>query len=349
MVLTERTPEMDFWESMRENIRENLSQSQRELEEINLLLGQSEIEIGKLAKKSGSISAQMNLIKDQFDTIPREDIRSIYDEALDTQQRLFVMRGQMEKLQSDKNHIEKNTTVLKQVYSALQNGAPHMPQGENLAATNETLEMMIQAQEAERQRLSRQMHDGPAQALSNFILQTEIAMRVFDLDQDRARTELKDLKASATATFQKIRDFIFDLRPMMLDDLGLIPTVKRYIDAFKEKSGIEVRLSITGSERRLEPYLEVMIFRAIQELLANGAYFSQANQIQLKIDIMEENIAIEVQDNGKGFDVDELEQKKGEGLKVIKDRVTMLGGNFQIESDLDQGTCVSFQVPAGSL
>lgn len=348
MVVTERTPEMDFWESMRENIRENLSQSQRELEEINLLLDQSEIEIGKLAKKNGSISAQMNLIQDQFDTIPREDIRSIYDEALDTQQRLFVMRGQMEKLQSDKNHIENNTIILKQVYSALQNGAPNMPQGENLAATNETLEMMIQAQEAERQRLSRQMHDGPAQALSNFILQTEIAMRVFDLDQDRARTELKDLKASATTTFQKIRDFIFDLRPMMLDDLGLIPTVKRYVDAFKEKSGIEVRLSITGSERRLEPYLEVMIFRAIQELLANGAYFSQANQIQLKIDIMEENIAIEVQDNGKGFDVDELEQKKGEGLKVIKDRVTMLGGNFLIESDLDQGTCVSFQVPAGS-
>ncbi len=348
MVLTESNPEVDFWESMREKIRENLSQSQRELEEINLFLEQSELEVGKLAKRNGSISAQMRLIQDQFDTIPREDIRMIYDEALDTQQRLFVMRGQMEKLQSDKAHLERNTSFLKQLFAALQTGTPHVPQQENLTPTNETLEMMIQAQESERQRLSRQMHDGPAQALSNFILQTEIAMRVFDLDQNRAREELKDLKASATATFQKIRDFIFDLRPMMLDDLGLIPTVKRYVDAFKEKSGLKVRLAITGSEQRLEPYLEVMLFRAIQELLANAAYFSQANQIQIKIDSMDRDIAIEVQDNGKGFDVDQIEQKEGIGLKVIKDRVAMLGGNFELESNSTQGTRVSFQVPAGS-
>ena len=82
---------------------------------------------------------------------------------------------------------------------------------------------VVEAQEAERQRLSRQIHDGPAQALSNFILQTEIAMRLFDIDTERARAELQSLKTSATSTFQKVRDFIFDLRPMMLDDLGLVP------------------------------------------------------------------------------------------------------------------------------
>jgi two-component system sensor histidine kinase DegS len=73
----------------------------------------------------------------------------------------------------------------------------------------ETVEMIIQAQEAERQRLSRQMHDGPAQALSNFILQTEIAMRLFTIDQGKAKEELSNLKLSATSAFQKVRDFIF--------------------------------------------------------------------------------------------------------------------------------------------
>jgi two-component system sensor histidine kinase DegS len=72
------------------------------------------------------------------------------------------------------------------------------------------------------------------------------------------------------STFQKVRSFIFELRPMMLDDLGLFPTLKRYVDALKEQSGVEISLRIKGQERRLEPYLEVMIFRAVQELLGNA-------------------------------------------------------------------------------
>ena len=134
-----------------------------------------------------------------------------------------------------------------------------------------SVEMIIQAQEAERGRLARKMHDGPAQALSNFILQTEIAMRLFDIDQSKAKEELAGVKTAASSTFQKVRDFIFDLRPMMLDDLGLVPTITRYVDTFKEQSGIEVRLISTGMEQRFESYLEVMVFRAIQELLGNIA------------------------------------------------------------------------------
>ena len=87
------------------------------------------------------------------------------------------------------------------------------------------------------------MHDGPAQALSNFILQTEIAMRLFDIDQEKARQELITLKNSATSAFQQVRDFVFELRPMMLDDLGLVPTLKRYVEAFKEQTNTSVRLT----------------------------------------------------------------------------------------------------------
>ena len=103
--------------------------------------------------------------------------------------------------------------------------------------------MLVNVQEAERQRLSRQMHDGPAQALSNFILQTEIAMRLLDVDPVQARSELGNLKVAAMSTFQKVRNFIFELRPMMLDDLGLAPTIRRYADMFKEQAGVEVSVT----------------------------------------------------------------------------------------------------------
>jgi two-component system sensor histidine kinase DegS len=181
-----------------------------------------------------------------------------------------------------------------------------------------TVEMMIQAQEAERQRLARQMHDGPAQALSNFILQTEIAMRLFDMDQSKAREELKSLMLAASTTLKRVREFIFELRPMMLDDLGLGPTLKRYIDTLKEQSGVDIRLSITGLELRLESYLEVLIFRAVQELLGNALRYSQATLINIRVDSSDVELRVNVEDNGKGFNTEALsEQRYGRKLRIV--------------------------------
>jgi two-component system sensor histidine kinase DegS len=92
------------------------------------------------------------------------------------------------------------------------------------------------------------MHDGPAQSLTNFILQAEICQRLFDRNPERAAEELDNLKTAASVTFQKVRDFIFDLRPMMLDDLGVVPTVRRYVDSFKEKTDIGTDLEIMGTK-----------------------------------------------------------------------------------------------------
>jgi two-component system sensor histidine kinase DegS len=216
------------------------------------------------------------------------------------------------------------------------------------SALAKTVEMIIQAQEAERGRLARKMHDGPAQALSNFILQTEIAMRLFDIDQSKAKEELAGVKITAASTFQKVRDFIFDLRPMMLDDLGLVPTVTRYVETFKEQSGMEVRLVSTGMEQRFESYLEVMVFRAIQELLGNIAIHSQATQVILQLDSSSAGLRVSLEDNGKGFDVDKVQESGGMGLKVIRDRVQMLGGSMEIHSSVGHGSHILFQIPAES-
>jgi two-component system sensor histidine kinase DegS len=192
------------------------------------------------------------------------------------------------------------------------------------------------------------MHDGPAQALSNFILQTEIAMRLLDVDPVQAKDELGNLKTSAMGTFQKVRNFIFELRPMMLDDLGLIPTIRKYADAFKEQTGLDVNVTVTGNERRLESYLEVMIFRALQELLGNAARHSQATMIKVQVDLGNEIARVSVDDNGKGFDPETLKQSNNLGLKLIQERAEMLGGNFEIDSAAGKGTRISFIVPIGA-
>ncbi|MBI3738709.1 MAG: sensor histidine kinase, partial [Chloroflexi bacterium] len=237
------------------NVQAELEETQRALRDIKSLIEQSQVELSKLAQRNAAITAHLQQIQGQAAKATADEIRMAYDSALDAQQRLFVMRGQLEKLQSDKNHLEKYKVALERL------GAPAGPvSGAGSASGGDKasvagMEMIVNAQEAERQRLSRQMHDGPAQAMSNFILQTEIAMRLLDADPAQAKEELSNLKTAAMSTFQKVRNFIFELRPMMLDDLGLIPTIRKYVDAFKEQTTLDVSLTVTGAERRLEPYL----------------------------------------------------------------------------------------------
>jgi len=329
------------------SIQVDMEESSRALREGTLMLEQSQVEVTKLSQRNATITAQLQQIQSLGGNVPSEELRKAYDSALDAQQRLFVMRGQVEKLKGDQAHRLQYRALLEKVI-ALLNKPIETGKGPSKSAAA-SIESIIQAQEAERQRLSRQMHDGPAQALSNFILQTEIAMRLMDVDVSRAREELTNLKTSALGTFQKVRGFIFELRPMMLDDLGLFPTIKRYADTFKEQSGMEVSISITGQERRLESYIEVMIFRALQELLGNAARHSQGSQVKVIIDLGESSIRVTVDDNGKGFNLENLNQANSLGLGLIRDRVEILGGAFDIDSVIGKGSRITLSIPVKSL
>jgi len=330
-----------------QSIQSELEETNRALREVTLMLEQSRVEVGKLTQRNAAITAHLQQIQGQLDKIPHEEIRMAYNSALDAQQRLFVMRGQLEKLQNDQSHLERYKATLEKFQELLTSGAkPGGAKGEKGGLAS--VEMLVNAQEAERQRLSRQMHDGPAQALSNFILQAEIAMRLLGTDPEQARTELGNLKAAAMSTFQKVRNFIFELRPMMLDDLGLAPTIQRYVDMYKEQSGLEVNVIVTGSERRLEPYLEVLIFRAMQELVGNAARHSQGNVIKIQMDMGDSVVKLTVEDNGKGFDPDIINERSSLGLKLIKERIELLGGSLDIDSSMGKGSRIYLTVPVHS-
>jgi two-component system sensor histidine kinase DegS len=336
--------EINEWQAFKQELKVELEQAKNSYKEISQLLEQSQVEVNKLAQKNTGISSKLQLVQAQFDSVPRNDIRIAYDAAMDAIQRLFVMRGQSEKLTSDQVNAKKYLTWLEKVSRILEGGQEIEKEG-GRKTTIETVEMLVQAQEIERQRLSRQMHDGPAQALSNFILQTEIAMRLFDIDQAKAKEELASLKNAASLTFQKVRDFIFELRPMMLDDLGLAPTLKRYVDAFKGQQNVDATVTIMGMDKRLEPYLEVLIFRAIQELLGNAVRQSQATQVKIQVDMGERNIKVNVVDNGRGIHDELFEERGNVGITIIRERIEMLKGLFEIEGIPGQGTQVMFQIP----
>jgi two-component system sensor histidine kinase DegS len=345
---TEENP----WEAFEKEIESEYDQAQRTLKEVSLMLGQSQTELTKLTQRNASITSHLQQVQAQFDTMPRTDIKMAYNAALDAQQRLLVMRGQLDKLQNDEESLRKYVTLIEKIREQFSKG-PRSAGSQRIFSSgggSATLEMVINAQEAERQRLSKQMHDGPAQALSNFIVQTEIVSRLLDVDLNRAKEEMGNLKNAAMGTFKEVRTFIFELRPMMLDDLGLFPTVKRYLESFKEQTGCDVNVNIKGSERRLQPFLEVMLFRALQELVGNAYRHNQENAVKIQINVSivldESLLKVIVADNGKGFETETLEKSGRLGLKLIRERVELLGGYMEIDSGLGKGARITFQVPS---
>lgn len=333
-----------------EEVNERNEQAKRELKEIDVLIKQSEAEVERLAQRNAQITTYVSQIR--LDTAPREDIKEGYENMLNTQQRLFTMRGQLEKLQSDRRNLERLIEVQSELLEQMAGVGPvtATQSAKTAAASQSTVVRVIQTEESARQSLVRKMHDGPASSLSNFILQAEICERLFDSDPDQARTELHTLKSAAASTFGKVKDFIFDLRPMMLDDLGVIPTLRSYVNSFEDKSGIPVSFGVTGIERRIPDHIEVTIFRAVQELLNNARSHGRATKISVQIDMGSEQVTVSVEDNGSGFNPNEYLQEDSSsrstiGLPTLKERIDMLGGDLNLESGVGDGTRAEFVIP----
>ena len=339
--------EQSFQAFVEEAIKD-YEQTQRDLKEIDILIKQSAAEVERLVQRNTQALSQERSLKSNFETQPRDYIREVYENLNDVQQRLFTMRGQLEKLQSDQRNLERLAEFLERLIE-LAGGVGSLPSTRKSRPRESDLSSIIrviQTEESAKQSLVREMHDGPASSLSNFILQAEICQRFFDVNPDRARTELNALKSAAASTFSDVKDFIFDLRPMMLDDLGVVPTLRRYVESFQEKNGVTVPITVTGVERRLESHIEVTIFRGVQELLNNALSHAQATQIQVLLDLNQDQTLAVVEDNGSGFNVEEaLNGNRTIGLTSLRERIEMLSGTLNIQSSLGQGARIEFTIP----
>ena len=293
-----------------EECRAEREQADKELKEIEILIRQSGDEVEKLVRRNAEIAGRQRQIEGSLDTVPREDIQNIYTTAQREQGRLFTMRGQLEKLQGNQESLEKYRQLTDKLITVLEQSAPRPGAGAkvdaDLSQAQSVVVRIIEAQESERRRLARQMHDGPAQLLTNLILQAEICQRLLDTDPVRARAELENLKAEVNKTFQSTRAFIADLRPMMLDDLGLVPTLRRYVNTWSEKTGIKAELTFSGREHRLAPYTEVTIFRVVQDLMDNAAKHANPSQVLVMLQSDGRVARATVEDDGSGFNVDEV-------------------------------------------
>lgn len=338
-----------------EDLHQEFQRIENELKELEVLERQSTSEVEKLATRNAQLTNKVRNIETNLDTVPREDIKSTYKAAQEVQVRLFMMRGQVEQLNSKRENLQRHAASLRQILDVsegLLTAIDDIPQPEETPMATEAsvgVVKIIDAQEGERRSLANQLHDGPAQALTNLILQAEICERLFDSNPSKARTELTKLKDAVSQTFQKVREFIFELRPMMLDDLGLTPTLKKMFEDYEQKNNITCNFTVLGSDTRLPPHAEVTIFRVVQQLIKNAQQHAGATQLHISLDVGSGRVTTVVEDDGSGFNVDQAmddsRKRKTLGLSTMHERIERLGGEINIDSSLGQGTRVEFWIP----
>ncbi len=340
------------FEQTLERIRQEYERTQSEIKEMDILIRQSSAEVEKLSQRNVQITNRVRQMESALETIPREDIKEAYTAALDTQMRLLMMRGQMEQLQGRQEILERHAAALHIVLDASGEGASvaDVDDGDQgRAASGSSIVRIINAQESERLHLARQMHDGPAQSLTNLILQAEICERLLDKDPQRARVELAGLKEAVNQTFRKVREFIFELRPMMLDDLGLNPTIRRYAQDFEATTGIKCNLTMMGKEQRLPSHTELTVFRTLQTLLSNVQQHANATCVDIVLNLDPQGLVVMVEDDGSGFDPEEVmvnaRQRRTMGLITATEQVELLGGEITFDSAPGRGTRAQFRLP----
>lgn len=207
---------------------------------------------------------------------------------------------------------------------------------------------VFRLQEEERSRISRDLHDGIGQLLTALKIQLEL------LEQEAASvsalaSRIAGARELADTALTEVRQLSHVLRPQMLDELGLEPTLRWLARTFQKRTGIAVDLTLEGAERRADPDVETLVYRIIQEALTNVARHSGAEEAKVLVDRHPTRIRLRIEDRGRGFAPESLLSSAGEesgfGLRAMRDRVEFVQGRFTIRSAPGEGTVVEADVP----
>lgn len=211
------------------------------------------------------------------------------------------------------------------------------------------LQQVTKAQEEERRYLSRELHDDMAQILGSLSRQLDNLLRrktKFKADDVSALQEIQSLLNTG---IQSMSNFIQNLRPSLLDDLGLIPALRSLTNNLKQAAGIDIEFSVTGQERRLDNEVELLLFRIVQEALNNIGKHARATQASVTVAYAPRAMRLTISDNGRGFKLDvsteDLPRSGKLGLMSMQERVWLLEGTLEIKSEPGQGTTLLVEVP----
>ena len=321
-------------------------------------------EVENLKKAENSARYKLLVVSKEFSTHTEQDIKEAYKKAEELKVALSLKEQEEIRLREERNRLEIKLKDQKKLVKKAENVVTHMgvvldylragAVGINGLAEDVRKKQylgyrIIKATEEERSRIVREIHDVPIQAMVNMGIRLELCLQVLDKDMDKARNYISELKEQVNTNIQDLRKIIYNLRPMSLDDLGLVATIKKLLSDFESDTGIKATFKLIGEPVEIKELVQIAVFRIIQESLNNIKRHSKASRVTVKLEFLEGSISILITDNGTGFNMDEVcdwkEEDKCYGLIGMRERAELLNGYMDINSRKGQGTSIFVRIP----
>ncbi len=346
-----------------ENTLAEQSRVEEELAEVKSEVSGIIKKVDQLALEEKKARTRLMEVSKDFRQYTERDIKEAYETAYLFQAELIRLKEREKLLRYRRDHLEVSLRRLKNtaqraeklvsqmgvVFNFLSGGLRDLNSKINeLQQAQEMALSIIKAQEEERKRIAREIHDGPAQSMANIVMRTEYCIKLLDLSPEQVFGELLSLQNLVRLSLTDVRKIIFDLRPMVLDDLGLAPAIKRYLSNYKEQYGLQVEFLCFGQQRRLDSSVEVALFRIVQELVSNVHKHARAKNAFVKIELLRKKINVHVKDDGIGFDLEQVmsdKDREGYGLIGMRERVQLLSGDINIVTAPGQGASINLTIP----
>lgn len=344
--------------------RNECSEVKKELEKLQDKIKALIKEIEILENQERTSRKVLLTVSREFSIYTEEDIKIAYENANRFQIKLALKRHEEKNLIKKRTDLELRLKNLQGIFKKAENimskiGVVFDFLSKDLEDISDTLEdinqrsilgkRIIQVQEEERRRIAMDIHDGPAQSLTNAIIKTEVCERLIDIDTDSVKPGIQELKVILRNSIKDIRRIIYNLRPMALDDVGLIPTIKRYINNFQNDTNIKVDFIIISQIDIDDKIKKVALFRIVQEALNNIRKHSSATTVKIKMELTIKNLFLVIEDDGIGFDTEKLKTSDksdgGFGLFNMRERVKLFNGKLEIKSKLNEGTKIIVNIP----
>ena len=275
--------------------------------------------------------------------------------AEDARQR--ALRAEVERLTADLGRHQQELSKLELSVRSMENAWLFLERGDASllaevadASLQTDMQMrIVQAQEAERSRLAQEVHDGPAQALSNAIFQVEYIERVLTEDVRMAASELHFLREILRRELGEVRTFISQLRPPLLDELGLDGSIVDAVESMAALTGATVVTELTAPGESLNPTQQTAVLRIVQEALQNVRKHASASRTVVSTHVESPDWIVEITDDGRGFEVGAVAARgrRNFGLQFMRERAELIGAKFEVRSRPGGGTVVSLSIPVG--
>lgn len=359
-----------------QNTRSEVDRARERLAELKQRVAEKIERVDSLAVEEQQAKQRLAEVSRNFAEHTEDEIRSAYEAVSIIQINLAIEREkeQMMRVERDKLEIRLRylySVVVRAEHMALSIGSVLSYLSTQVSGVLWKIEAVqkdkfvgariIKATEEERYRISREIHDGPAQDLANVLFMTTITERLMDKDMAEAKNTLEELRAEIRKCLTSVRQIIFDMRPMVLDDLGLPQAVEQLIRLFGERGKLRGTFSLEGTYYPLPKHVEIAIFRIVQEALNNVVHHAKTDKVRVRMHYTDQALTVLIADDGVGFNTNRVPEEKEEpdaldmetqrrlrgrhfGVIGMEERAKIIGATIQILSEPGKGTKVHLRV-----